>query len=102
MIWPPLRCDWPTMSDPTELQAWLAELCPALGIDPATVDVTLILDLARDAAHGVARPAAPVTTFLVGYAAGLSGGGPASIAAAAAIAGELANRRGQSTSSSPA
>ncbi len=48
-----------------------------LGVDPAVVDRTLLLDVARDAAHGVARPAAPLTTFLVGYAAGLHGGGAA-------------------------
>ncbi len=30
----------------------------------------VILDLARDAAHGVARPAAPLTTFLLGVAVG--------------------------------
>lgn len=35
---------------------------------------TLVLDLAREAAHGVARPAAPLTTFLAGYALGAAGG----------------------------
>ena len=30
----------------------------------------MLLDLARDAAHGVERPAAPLTTFLVGVAVG--------------------------------
>ncbi|MDQ3457112.1 MAG: DUF6457 domain-containing protein [Actinomycetota bacterium] len=30
----------------------------------------LILDVARDAAHGVARPAAPLTTYLLGIAVG--------------------------------
>lgn len=34
--------------------------------------VGLVLDVARDAAHTVARPAAPVTTFLLGLAAGLA------------------------------
>ena len=34
----------------------------------------LVLDLAREAAHGVARPAAPLTTFLAGYALGGQGG----------------------------
>ncbi|HZC27233.1 MAG TPA: DUF6457 domain-containing protein [Actinopolymorphaceae bacterium] len=37
--------------------------------------INLVLDLARDAAHAVDRPAAPLTTFLVGYAAGRTGGG---------------------------
>ena len=31
-------------------------------------DVNLILDLAREAAHNVRRPAAPITTYLLGYA----------------------------------
>jgi hypothetical protein len=39
-----------------------------LGLDTA-VDMNVILDLARAAAHNVARPAAPVTTFLLGVAA---------------------------------
>ena len=34
----------------------------------------LVLDLAREAAHGIARPAAPLTTFLAGYALGAEGG----------------------------
>lgn len=34
----------------------------------------LVLDLAREAAHGVARPAAPLTAFLAGYALGAEGG----------------------------
>ena len=55
------------MTDP--LAAWTAELSAALGLDPSVVDTDLLLDLARDAAHGVARPAAPLTTFLLGYAA---------------------------------
>jgi hypothetical protein len=39
-------------------------------IDPASVDVRRILDLARDVAHQVDRPAAPVTAFLLGLAIG--------------------------------
>ncbi|MEW6471762.1 MAG: DUF6457 domain-containing protein [Actinomycetota bacterium] len=37
--------------------------------------VSVLLDLARDAAHGVARPAAPLGTFVLGLALGSSGGG---------------------------
>ena len=33
-------------------------------------DVDRVLDLARDAAHSVARPAAPLTTYLLGIAVG--------------------------------
>jgi hypothetical protein len=72
------------------LDAWVAELAVALGLDPAAVDRTLLLDVARDAAHGVARPAAPLTTFLVGLAAGRAGGGADAVQAAAAIAQRLA------------
>ena len=75
------------------LDAWVAELATALGVDPATVDRDLLLDVARDAAHGVARPAAPLTTFLVGLAAGLAGGGADAVRAAAATATRLARDR---------
>lgn len=57
------------------LDDWTAALCRELGLD-GPVDVDTLLDVARDAAHNVARPAAPVTTFLVGLAAGRAGGSP--------------------------
>ena len=71
------------------LDRWVADLCAALDLDPAAVDRDLVLDLARDAAHGVARPAAPLTTFLVGLAAGRDGLTAAAIEAAAARATRL-------------
>ncbi len=37
--------------------------------------VELLLYLAKEAAHGVARPGAPLATFAVGLAIGQSGGG---------------------------
>jgi Domain of unknown function (DUF6457) len=40
------------------------------GADPS---VPIILDTARDVAHGVARPAAPLTAYLLGLAVGRSG-----------------------------
>ena len=55
------------------LTTWNTRLCDALGLD-LDVEIDDILDLARDAAHQVERPAAPLTTFLVGYAAALRGG----------------------------
>lgn len=76
-----------------ELDRWIAELAAALGVDPAVLDRDLLLDVARDAAHGVARPAAPLTTFLVGLAAGLRGGGKDAVDEAAAIAARLALER---------
>jgi hypothetical protein len=51
-----------------ELDQWMTTVCDALGIEvPGSGP---ILDLARDVAHGVLRPAAPVTAYLVGLAVG--------------------------------
>lgn len=54
------------------LDEWITAVKAELGIE-LDVDTAALLDLARDAAHGVARPAAPLTTFLIGYAAGQQG-----------------------------
>jgi hypothetical protein len=56
----------------TDLDSWVESLEAELGLPPGTIDVPAVLDLARDAAHAVARPAAPVTTYAVGFAAGLA------------------------------
>jgi hypothetical protein len=52
------------------LESWTEAACAELGIDPAILDTTTVLDIARDAAHQVARPAAPLTTYLLGVAVG--------------------------------
>jgi hypothetical protein len=52
------------------LEQWTAAVCADLGLDPGSADTTTVLDLARDVAHGVARPAAPLTAYLVGLAVG--------------------------------
>lgn len=58
------------MSNPDEvLTQWWQALCAELGIAPEA-DPEALLDLAGTAAHSIVRPAAPLTTFLVGYAAG--------------------------------
>jgi hypothetical protein len=71
------------------LPDWSKELSIALGIE-IDVDIKTVLDLARDAAHQVERPAAPVTTFLVGYAAALRGGSADDVTDCVAIASRLA------------
>jgi molybdopterin-guanine dinucleotide biosynthesis protein A len=73
------------------LDEWISAVKDELGID-LDVDISVLLDLARDAAHGVARPAAPLTTFLVGYAAARAGGGPEAVAEASRKAAALALR----------
>ncbi|MGI8331938.1 DUF6457 domain-containing protein [Actinomadura scrupuli] len=52
------------------LEEWLDVVCLELDLDRACVDRDLVLDLARDVAHGVARPGAPLTAFLLGLAVG--------------------------------
>ncbi|MFF5405359.1 NTP transferase domain-containing protein [Streptomyces misionensis] len=73
------------------LDEWISAVKDELGID-LDVDMNVLLDLARDAAHGVARPAAPLTTFLVGYAAARGEGGPEAVTEAARKAAALALR----------
>ncbi|CAL9483547.1 Molybdenum cofactor guanylyltransferase [Streptomyces sp. enrichment culture] len=73
------------------LDEWISAVKDELGID-LDVDTGVLLDLARDAAHGVARPAAPLTTFLVGFAAARAGGDADAVAEAARKAVTLANR----------
>ncbi|MFI9238982.1 NTP transferase domain-containing protein [Streptomyces sp. NPDC053079] len=84
--------------DGSVLDEWIAAVKAELGIE-LDVDTVGLLDLARDAAHGVARPAAPLTTFLVGYAAAQRGGGPEAVAEAARKAVALAARWAEETRS---
>lgn len=71
------------------LHDWIDELCDVLDVE-VDLDEALILDLAKDAAHNVERPAAPVTTFLLGYAAARYDGNPAAVERLAAAATDLA------------
>ena len=54
------------------LHDWIDELADVLDVD-TEVDEGLVLDLARVAAHRVERPAAPITAYLLGFAAGSRG-----------------------------
>ncbi|WP_422754056.1 DUF6457 domain-containing protein [Micromonospora sp. WMMD708] len=64
----------------TVLDDWVTAACAELGLDPAEVSVPTVLDLARDVAHQVLRPGAPVTAYLLGVAVG-RGADPAAAAA---------------------
>lgn len=77
-----------------ELEEWARELAAAYGIPDAPVDVERILSLAGEAAHTIVRPAAPLTTYIAGYAAGLAAarsesGGENAAAEADAVARRL-------------
>jgi hypothetical protein len=65
--------------DESALAAWASGLAADLGVEQV-LDVDAVLDLASDAAHGIMRPAAPLTTYLVGVAIGRAGGDPAQVA----------------------
>ena len=56
------------------LEQWVAAMAAELDLEDLEVEVQPVLDLAGDAAHAVTRLAAPLTTFVAGYAAGRAGG----------------------------
>ncbi|MDR6558299.1 hypothetical protein J2809_002669 [Arthrobacter pascens] len=77
------------------LAQWSHRLAQALQLLDLEFDQELVLDLARKSARSVTHAAAPITTLMVGYAAGLaaasgSGGSKASAAAIAQAAGTAA------------
>ncbi|MEU8070902.1 MULTISPECIES: DUF6457 domain-containing protein [unclassified Micromonospora] len=63
----------------TVLDDWVTAVCAELDLDPAGVPVSAVLDVARDVAHQVVRPGAPVTAYLLGVAVG-RGADPAAAA----------------------
>ncbi|WP_019633811.1 DUF6457 domain-containing protein [Actinomadura atramentaria] len=74
------------------LEEWLEAACLELDLDRADLDRDLILDLARDVAHGVARPGAPLTAFLLGLAVGRGAPAKESADRLAALAAAWADR----------
>ena len=55
------------------LEEWTAAVGAGLGLGPdplSTAQTRTVLDLARDVAHAVDRPAAPLTSYLLGLAVG--------------------------------
>lgn len=55
-------------STPDELAAWVAHVAVRLGVPEDAIDVDALVGLADEVADHVARPAGPLTTFLLGYA----------------------------------
>jgi hypothetical protein len=75
----------------SELEAWMAAARAALDLGEAKAadasnEQRLVLDVARDVAHGVVRPAAPLGAYLLGLAVG----GGADLAQAAGKLASLA------------
>lgn len=80
------------------LTEWTEQLCTALGVE-LEVEIDAVLDLARDSAHTIDRPTAPLTTFLVGYAAALRGGSATDLEDCMDIATELIAQQGDAAAS---
>lgn len=62
-----------TLAAMSTLESWTEEAATALNLPADTIDTALrnaLLDVTRDAAHGVARIAGPLTTYLIGVAVG--------------------------------
>ncbi|TVU66909.1 molybdenum cofactor guanylyltransferase [Paenarthrobacter nitroguajacolicus] len=75
------------------LEEWCRTLLQAFELEGVDVDVNEVLAVAGVAAHSVVRPAAPLTTFIAGYAAGMARGiGQASDDASMKAALELARK----------
>jgi len=81
------------------LARWVAQVSAEFGLDVDGERVTrLVLDLARDVAHQVDRPAAPVTAYLLGLAAASEAAGQG---AAAAVSGTAAAAVGDAAAAPP-
>jgi len=48
---------------------WITQLAAEVGVDPPA-EVTDLLDATRNIAHNVSRPAAPLSLYVLGLAAG--------------------------------
>lgn len=70
------------------LEEWTAAASRTVGLDPTELDGQrrVVLDLARDVAHRVVRPAAPLTAYLLGVAVGRGADPEQAAAALAALA----------------
>ncbi len=55
------------------VQEWLAKVGAALEVPIDEVPIDPALDISREIAHAVARPAVPMSMYVLGYAAGLRG-----------------------------
>lgn len=49
-------------------EIWVREVAATLEVPLEAVNLDALLDLTRDVAYGVERPAAPLSLFLAGYA----------------------------------
>jgi len=72
------------------LHDWIDELSDVLDLEDVEVDEGLLADLTRTAAENVEKMAAPVTAYLLGFAAAAKGADPDGVERLAARAQLLA------------
>lgn len=75
-----------------QMNDWLTDVTKKLAID-ASLDIDAVLELARDVAHHTERKNAPLTSYLLGYAAAAQNLTQAQVAALAAEIGQMAKDR---------
>lgn len=78
---------------PEGLSEWVDQIAPALGLNARDIPTADLLSLTGVVAHGVVRPAAPVTSFIMGVALGR--GSVSSYAEADAIVREFVATHGE-------
>jgi len=88
------------VAEQPELEPWVSELLEAFEIPDAPIDIDAVLSLAGVAAHQIVRPAAPLTTYIAGFAAGLAAGSGQApeaecVRAADRVAREVLRRRAE-------
>lgn len=76
----------PRKDDPqamAEMKRWLHDVCTTIGVDESVIDqnTDALLHTIGLVAHGPSRPGAPLTAFLIGYAAAASGQAPEELCA---------------------
>jgi len=76
---------------PEALDDWAAALREHFGLSSDDVPVAAVLDLTRDVANGVARPAAPLGAYVAGLVAGRAGDDPDAVRQALAAVAALAS-----------
>ncbi|MER5320226.1 DUF6457 domain-containing protein [Streptosporangium roseum] len=79
------------------LREWTELVCRELGVDPATVDRDALLDLTKEVAHGVTRPAAPLTAYVLGLAQGAGSAPPDAVERLTALAREWERKAAETT-----
>jgi hypothetical protein len=92
------------MVDVNTLKEWVDLVCRELDITDVVSPAAMqprVLDMSRDVAHGVARPAAPLTAYLLGLAAGRSSDPEATADELTQRVCLLAQRWAQETGASP-